>query len=74
MADVVRHLKEAIVEGLIGDTDPDILAHAILGVTNSLGRTFVLERAAAPETVADAAVAFCLDGLAAGRTIGARAS
>ena len=63
VADVVRHLKDAIVEGQIPDQDPEVLAHAVLGVTSKLARTFVHERAEAESDVADAAVAFCLGGL-----------
>jgi len=63
VADTVRHLKDAIVEGQIPDQDPEVLAHAVLGVTSKLARTFVHERAEATSDVADAAVAFCLGGL-----------
>jgi AcrR family transcriptional regulator len=68
VADTVRHLKDAIVEGQIPDQDPEVLAHAVLGVTGKLARTFVHERAGTPTElatagVADAAVAFCLGGL-----------
>ena len=64
VADAVRHLKDAIVEGQIPDRDPEVLAHAVLGVTAKLARTFVHERSEATEDVADSAVAFCLGGLA----------
>ncbi len=64
VADVVRHIKDGIVDGRIRDVDPEVLAHAILGVTNQLARAFILERGEPPDEVADAAVAFCLDGLA----------
>lgn len=63
VADTVRHLKDAIVEGQIPDRDPEVLAHAVLGVTAKLARTFVHERADPLDQVADAAVAFCLGGL-----------
>jgi len=63
VADVVRHVKEGIVEGRIRDADPEVLAHAILGVTNQLSRVFVRERRDLVDEVADAAVAFCLEGL-----------
>jgi len=66
VADVVRHLKDAIVEGHIPDGDPEVLAHAILGITGELGRTFIHERGADPETTADAAVRCCLGAI--GRT------
>ena len=63
VADAVRHVKEGIVTGRIRDADPLVLTHAILGVTNSLARNFILERGESPSTVADAAVDFCLEGL-----------
>jgi AcrR family transcriptional regulator len=63
LSDVVRHIKEGIGRGRIRDADPDVLAQAILGVTNNLARHFLFERGEAPEQVADAAVSFCLQGL-----------
>jgi AcrR family transcriptional regulator len=63
VADVVKHVKEAIAEGRIRDADPDILAHAMVGVAGHLTRTFIYERGEPAEQVADAAVAFCLIGL-----------
>jgi TetR/AcrR family transcriptional regulator, cholesterol catabolism regulator len=67
IADVVRHVKDGIVEGRIRDADPLLLAHAILGVTSHLARTFVLSANEQPDQVADAAVDFCLDGLLGSR-------
>jgi AcrR family transcriptional regulator len=63
VADAVRHVKEGMVEGRIRDGEPTMIAHAILGVTSHLARTFLHERGDEPTEVADAAVAFCLDGL-----------
>jgi AcrR family transcriptional regulator len=63
VADAVRHLKDAIVEGQIPDRDPEVLAHAVIGVTGQLARTFIHERSEATADVADSAVAFCLGGL-----------
>lgn len=63
VADAARHVKEGIVDGVIRDGDPTVLAHAILGVTTHLVRTYVHERGEPAPDVADAAVAFCLDGL-----------
>jgi AcrR family transcriptional regulator len=63
VADVVKHVKEAIAQGRIRDTDPDVLAHAMVGVVGHLTRIFIYERGDAAESVADAAVAFCLEGL-----------
>lgn len=63
--DVVRHVKEGIVAGRIRDGDPVLIAHAILGVTAHLSRTFIHERSEPTDEVADAAVSFCLEGLLA---------
>jgi len=63
VGDVARHVSDAIVAGLVADTDPLVVAHAILGVINELARTFVLHRGDDWESVADAAIAFCLGGL-----------
>ena len=63
VADVAKHVKDAIVAGKVRDADPIWLSHAILGVTNQLARTFLFEKGEPPELVADAVVAFCLDGL-----------
>ncbi len=65
VADIVRHVKEGIVAGRIRDTDPFVLAHAILGVTNELASQFLFKRGEPAREVADAAVAFCLEGLTA---------
>lgn len=62
-ADVARHVKDAIAAGVVPDADPLITTHAILGVTNQLARTFVLQRGDPPDAVADAAIAFCFGGL-----------
>jgi AcrR family transcriptional regulator len=63
VADVVRHIKDGIVEGRIRDVDPEVLAHGVLGVTNQLSRIYLRERRENLGEIADAAVAFCLDGL-----------
>ncbi len=63
VADTARHVKEGIVEGRIRDADPLLLAHAILGVTTHLARTFIGDRGEHGDAVADAVVAFCLEGL-----------
>ena len=67
VADVVKHVKEAIAEGRIRDADPDILAHAMVGVVGHLTRTFIYERSEPADAVADAAVAFCLEGVLGSR-------
>ncbi len=63
VADVVKHVKEAMAQGRIRDTDPDVLAHAMVGVVGHLTRIFIYDRGEPAEGVADAAVAFCLEGL-----------
>ncbi len=63
LSDVARHVKEGIVAGRIRDADPEMIAQAIVGVTNTLARRFLFGRGEAPDSVADAAVAFCLEGI-----------
>lgn len=67
IADVIRHVEEAMSQGRVRDSDPVILAHAILGVTNHLAGTFLVEQGRAVGQVADAAVDFCLEGLLGAR-------
>jgi AcrR family transcriptional regulator len=69
IADVVRHVQEGIQAGQVRDADPVMLAHAILGVTNHLARTFLFERDDPAGPVADAAVSFCLEGLLGTRVL-----
>jgi AcrR family transcriptional regulator len=66
VADVVKHVKEAIAEGRIRDADPDVLAHAMVGVASHLTATFIYERGEPADEVADQAVAFCLEGVLGG--------
>lgn len=63
IADTVRHVKDAIVEGEIPDQDPEVLAQAVVGVTEHLAQAYLLERDEPVDQVADAAVTFCLAGL-----------
>ena len=63
LADTIRHLKEAIVERRVPDTDPEMLAHSIHGVVDQLTRRYLIEHDEPVERVADAAVTFCLGGL-----------
>jgi AcrR family transcriptional regulator len=63
VTDAVQHVEAAISAGHIADVDPLVMTHAILGVTDSLAINFIFERGNDPEDVADAAVAFCLNGL-----------
>jgi hypothetical protein len=59
----VKHLKDAINQGRIPDTDPDVLAHALIGVAGRLAQTFIYERGESADSIADFAVAFCLAGM-----------
>ena len=61
--DAVSHLKDAIAEGRIPDTDPEQLAYAIIGVSSLLTLEFIHHRDQSPDSVADAVVAFCLNGI-----------
>jgi AcrR family transcriptional regulator len=63
LADAVKHVKDGIVAGEIRDSEPEVLAHAMLGVINHLVRELIHVRGEEPTEVADAAVAFCLGGL-----------
>jgi len=63
IGDAVRHIKDGIVAGEIADQVPEVLAEAVVGVTERLARTYLLERDDPVTEVADAAVAFCLNGL-----------
>jgi AcrR family transcriptional regulator len=61
--DAVIHLKDAIAEGTVRDADPEVLAHALLGITGHLAREFVYRRGENPDEIADLAVTLMLDGL-----------
>jgi AcrR family transcriptional regulator len=63
LADAVKHVKDGIVAGEIRDGEPEVLAHAVLGVISHLVRELIHARGESPDDVADAAVAFCLGGL-----------
>jgi TetR/AcrR family transcriptional regulator, cholesterol catabolism regulator len=61
--DLSKHVKDAIVDRGLHDTDPEMVAQAILGVVGRLAGTFLPGRGASVDSVSDAAVAFCLGGL-----------
>ena len=63
--DTVKHVNDGIERGVLRDIDPDYIAHSILGVTSQLVRTFIHQRGAEPDEVADAAISFILDGIMA---------
>jgi AcrR family transcriptional regulator len=65
VSDAVAHLKEAIVAGSIPDRDPEVLAHAILGVANHLTRVYFGSRGLDPDEVAEMVVTFCMEGIGA---------
>src|SRR4051794_35254680 len=66
LADTIRHIKEAIVERRIADTDPEMLAHSIHGVIDQLTRRYLIELDEPVDRVSEAAVSFCLGGLKGG--------
>jgi TetR/AcrR family transcriptional regulator, cholesterol catabolism regulator len=61
--DVIRIVRLGIEEGRIRDSDPVLLAHAILGCTTYLVRVFIHDQQRDPDEVADEAVMFCLEGV-----------
>jgi AcrR family transcriptional regulator len=61
--DAVRHIQEGIDRGQIKDSDPIMLAHAVIGVSSHLARVFIHEKHQGAADVADAAVSFVLEGL-----------
>lgn len=67
VGDASAHLKEAIVEGRIPDRDPEVLAHAILGVANHLTRVYIGSRHLDPDEVAEMVVSFCMEGIGVDR-------
>jgi AcrR family transcriptional regulator len=62
--DITRHLKEAMSEGRIPAQDPTMLAHALIGATRHLARTYLYHADVHVDVVADAAIGFVLGGLA----------
>lgn len=62
--DAAAPLQRAIDEGLIPEADPDLLARAVVGVTQHLCATLIHADPDADATpVVDAAVRFCLGGI-----------
>ena len=61
--DAVSHLKDAIAEGRIPDSDPEQLAHAILGVSTILTLEYIHHRDEPPEEIAEMVVVFCRRGI-----------
>src|SRR5699024_3563480 len=63
--DAMRHVTDAVDQGAVSDAAPEVITHAILGVTTQLIRVYVHGRGRDPDEVADAAVAFVLEGILA---------
>ena len=67
VADTVRHLKDAVVEDRIPDTDPYFIAHGIVTITMYFARRFFIPAGPRPDVAHDkvvqAAVDFCLHGM-----------
>ena len=64
--DITRHLKEAMADGSIPDQDPTMLAHALVGATRHLARTYLYHGDEPVDVVAEVAVRFVMGGLVAG--------
>lgn len=66
--DAVRHVRAAVADGEIADVDPLVLTRAMFGVTTELTRCFLhgddIPDPGVVDELADAAVKFCLGGLA----------
>ena len=63
--DITRHLKEAMSDGSIPDQDPTMLAHALVGATRHLARTYLYHDDRPVDLIADVAVRFVIGGLTA---------
>ncbi len=72
VADALPHIQAGMDAGLIRRTDPLVVAHGIVGVTNYLTRALVLEQGTPADQAADAAIAFCLEGIVSPATARAR--
>lgn len=67
--DTLRQLDEAIALGRVRATDPEVCAHAIIGLTTYLASEFIHRRGRPAGEVADATVDFVLHGLLAGSDV-----
>ena len=65
VGDAMPLIKEAMVEGLIPEGDPEQLAYAILGVSTNLTAVYINEQGQDPDAIAQVAVDFCLRGIGA---------
>lgn len=64
IADTSRHLSAAMEQGLIPEGDVQMLATAIRGVTDELGRHYLIDADQLDENVVETAVRMCLHGVA----------
>jgi AcrR family transcriptional regulator len=63
LADVMRHVTDAMASGRIRQADPVVLAQGLLGVTSHMVRKFLIEAGNDPDQVADDAIAFVFQGM-----------
>lgn len=68
IADTARHLQAAMDQGLIPVGDASMLATAIRGVTDELGRQYLIDAETIDPEVVEAAVRMCLYGVAGAGT------
>lgn len=67
--DMIRHIEQGIASGRIAGGDPELLAQAIGGAVDRLGRVYLgAEIRAEPDALAQAAIDFCVSGLLGGET------
>ena len=63
VADTARHVTDAIELGLIPDGDVNLMATAILGIIDELGRSAILGSKKIDEEMIEFAVSMCLSGI-----------
>jgi AcrR family transcriptional regulator len=63
LADVMRHVTEAMESGRIRKADPTVLAQGLLGVTSQMVRKFLIDAGNDPDQVADDTIAFVFHGM-----------
>ncbi len=61
--DAVKHVNEAMTAGRIRTADPIVLTQALMGVTTTMVRAFILGAGADADQVADDAIAFVFHGI-----------
>ena len=67
LVDTITVVKGFVGSGRGSEAAALILANAIIGVSNQLSMSLLIEAGQSPEVVADAAVSFCLRGLLGAR-------